>query len=84
MKKFYIILAAIAALAINVQAQETGTINVGDWENASYPSEQASSSTAVFGPDKAAKTLSNARNAFAIRLCSIKLNAIWKQPKSAF
>ncbi len=34
MKKFYMILAAIAALAISAQAQSTGTINVGDWDNA--------------------------------------------------
>lgn len=35
MKKIYMILAAIAALAIGVQAQTAGTINVGDWDNAS-------------------------------------------------
>ena len=35
MKKIYMILAAIAALAIGVQAQTAGTINVGDWEDAS-------------------------------------------------
>ena len=34
MKKIYMILAAIAALAIGVQAQTAGTINVGDWDNA--------------------------------------------------
>lgn len=33
MKKFYMILAAIAALAISAQAQNVGTINVGDWED---------------------------------------------------
>ena len=35
MKKFYMILAAIAALAISAQAQNVGTINVGDWDDAS-------------------------------------------------
>ncbi len=35
MKKFYMILAAIAAFAISTQAQNVGTINVGDWEDAS-------------------------------------------------
>lgn len=35
MKKFYMILAAIAALTISAQAQTEGTINVGDWDNAS-------------------------------------------------
>ena len=34
MKKFYMILAAIAALTFSVQAQESATINIGDWENA--------------------------------------------------
>ncbi len=34
MKKFYMILAAIAAFAISAQAQTAGTINVGDWEDA--------------------------------------------------
>ncbi len=33
MKKFYMILAAIAAFAISAQAQNVGTINVGDWED---------------------------------------------------
>ena len=35
MKKFYMILAAIAAFAISAQAQNAGTINVGDWDEAS-------------------------------------------------
>ena len=35
MKKFYMILAAVAALTMTVQAQQSATINVGDWENAS-------------------------------------------------
>ena len=35
MKKFYMILAAIAALAISAQAQNVGTINVGNWDDAS-------------------------------------------------
>lgn len=35
MKKIYMILAAIAAFAISAQAQNVGTINVGDWEDAS-------------------------------------------------
>jgi hypothetical protein len=35
MKKFYMILAAIAAFAISAQAQNMGTIYVGDWEDAS-------------------------------------------------
>ena len=35
MKKFYMILAAIAAFAISAQAQTAGTIIVGDWEDAS-------------------------------------------------
>lgn len=35
MKKIYMILAAIAAFAISAQAQTAGTINVGDWEDAS-------------------------------------------------
>ena len=34
MKKFYMILAAIAAFAISAQAQNAGTINVGDWDDA--------------------------------------------------
>ena len=34
MKKFYMILAAIAAFAISAQAQTEGTINVGDWDDA--------------------------------------------------
>ena len=34
MKKFYMILAAIAAFAISAQAQNAGTINVGDWDEA--------------------------------------------------
>ena len=34
MKKFYMILAAIAALTFSVQAQESATINIGDWDNA--------------------------------------------------
>jgi hypothetical protein len=35
MKKFYMILAAIAALTFSAQAQIEGTINVGDWDGAS-------------------------------------------------
>jgi len=35
MKKFYMILTAVAALAISAQAQNVGTINVGDWESSS-------------------------------------------------
>ena len=35
MKKFYMILAAIAALTMTAQAQTAGTINVGDFDNAS-------------------------------------------------
>ena len=35
MKKFYMILAAIAAFAISAQAQTAGTINVGNWDDAS-------------------------------------------------
>ena len=35
MKKFYMILAAIAAFAVTAQAQIEGTINVGDWDDAS-------------------------------------------------
>jgi hypothetical protein len=33
MKKFYMILAAIAAMTMTAQAQTWGTIEVGDWEN---------------------------------------------------
>ena len=35
MKKFYMILAAIAALTISAQAQNAGTINIGNWDDAS-------------------------------------------------
>ena len=35
MKRFYMILAAIAAFVINAQAQSVGTINVGNWDDAS-------------------------------------------------
>ena len=35
MKKFYMILAALAAMTMTVQAQTAGTINVGDFDNAS-------------------------------------------------
>ena len=33
MKRFYIILAAIAAMTMTAQAQTWGTFNVGDWDN---------------------------------------------------
>ena len=34
MKKFYMILAAIAAMTMTAQAQNWATIDVGDWDNA--------------------------------------------------